>query len=211
MNENPIRCNNDMVRAILDGRKTQARRVIEPQPACDMPGAYFDAYNGGPQWNWWLPDNRLCNGHDIIRCPYGRPGDRLWVQETHSWITLAENEATAMCTDCRRHPDGYPVHMLYRADFGEHDDQPMEWSPFADMPRWASRTNLEVTGVRVQRVQDIGRDDALAEGIAQPEDGIPVTDAVTWFQVLWDSINARRGYGWDVNPFVWVIEFRVIK
>lgn len=157
--ERPILFSGEMVRAILEGRKTQTRRVVKPQPVSPGDGAYFDAYNGGPQWNWWAPDNKQYLAQ-IINCPYGKPGDRLWVREK---ITVA---------------------------------------------RSASSLSLEITNVRVERLQEITFADCIAEGM--PPIG-PENDPEcvrNEFQTGWDSLNAKHGFSWESNPWVWVIEFK---
>jgi hypothetical protein len=170
-----------MVRAILDGRKTQTRRVIKPQPG--------DIHR----------DLLRINYH----CPYGQPGDHLWVRETWSpWADEATKQAA-------RGKD--PV--LYRADYrkgcsaleigGDYN-----WKSSIYMPRWASRITLEIIGVHVERIQDISVNDCMAEGIPINISGMNI---VYFFRDLWDSINKKRGYGWDTNPYVWVIEFKRIS
>lgn len=167
MKARPILFQSDMVRAILDGRKTQTRRVVKPQPQG------FDAH----KMDWG--------------CPYGQPGDLLWVRET-VWIES----------------DGTPV---YRAD-GEFLDgwtqRGLRWRPSIHMPRWASRLTLRVTGVRVQRLQEISCADAACEGMGfHGCMGIPGDKE--WlrmhFQQLWEDINGVES--WGANPWVWVIEF----
>ena len=218
MKERPIIFKGEMVRAILDGRKTQTRRVIKPQPVCDLDGAYFDAYNDGPQWNWWLPDGRMCKGHDIVRCPFGAPGDLLWVREC--WTIFEppleyeggcniEESLKGINNDYLKRCE-----VAYRAD-GEQDG-PVRWRPSIHMPRWASRITLEVKDVRVERVQDISAKDAKKEGDKE-RSGHPEFYAFgpechrRWFSHLWNSINAKRGYSWESNPWVWVVEFEVTK
>jgi len=174
MSEHPILFNTDMVKAILDGRKTQTRRIIKPQPFL---GDKFQNYE--PQ---------------VGKCPYGYEGDRLWVRET-----FAE-------------PFGKGMGVIYRADYGENLHT---WKPSIFMPRWASRITLEVTAVRVERLQEISGKDAQQEGF--PWHGIGATlqfgyrPPLTWFSDLWDSLNAKRGYGWSNNPWVWCISFRKIE
>ena len=135
-------------------------------------------------------------------CPYGRPGDLLWVRETHG-IQLKLGES----------PD-YPKGLVvYRADLPEDSNFQYEgggsaWRPSIHMPRWASRITLEITGVRVERVQDISEKDAIAEGAAFRKDEDGELDA---FNNIWDIINEKRGYSWDNNPWVWVIEFKKVK
>jgi len=167
MKERPILFSGPMVRAILEGRKTQTRRIVKPQPLRDR-GVM--AFNDGE--------------HPQMRCPYGKPGDRLWVRET--WC-----------------PDVEPYTFRYKAD----GDEPLErWRPSIHIPRWASRITLEVVSVRVERLQNISEDDALAEGITLVERG---TSPVDQFNKLWESINGPGS--WEANPWVWVVEFKRIE
>lgn len=207
--ERPIIFSDEMVRAILDGRKTQTRRVVKPHAdwgdhphGIDLP-AQMDAF-AAPDWRH-------------THCPYGKPGDRLWGREAHAVVP-----ATAYAAS---HDDGVPLphrvspdgHMwaVYRQ--GWTRCAPGRWRPSIHMPRWASRILLEVTDVRVERVQDLSEQDAQAEGVVPADEPLDVDDAgiVTWapshreaFAHLWDSINAKRGYGWASNPWVWVVGFK---
>ena len=196
MKEKPIIFSGPMVRAILDGRKTQTRRVVKPQPHETVGGL-------GSMIAW--RDFRWCRGGSIpdvaAECPYGQPGDRLWVRET--WADTSK--------ESRRCP------VSYRATWPPDDEEcrGFAWKPSIFMPRWASRLTLEVTGVRVERVQDITEEDALAEGVAV-DIGLPYCDPETpsarmMFKDLWNSINSRRSFGWDMNPFVWVVSFRRVR
>ncbi len=181
MSEHPILFSAAMVKAILEGRKTQTRRVIKPQPIHNIKHREYIAVIDGSK----------------KQCPYGQPGDRLWVRET--W-QLSE-EAGMYYPETGRLPDTL---CEYAADYSEverKDGGP--WKPSIFMPRWASRITLEVVKVRVERLQDMSYEDAVAEGIDHiyPQGRLQ-------FRMLWDSINAKRGYGWDVNPWVWVVEFK---
>jgi hypothetical protein len=177
--EHPILMSAPMVRAILEGRKTMTRRVVMPAVhliATDDRHAVTDSY-----------------------CPYGAPGERLWVRET--WCCY---------TPELRNPK-------YRAD--RHNDSGWTWRPSIHMPRWASRLTLEVTAVRVERLKEISEEDARAEGVEQCEGGYidamcgpsQGMEAKQAFDSLWDSINAARGFGWSVNPWVWVVSFRRVE
>lgn len=220
MKERPILFSGEMVRAILDDRKTQTRRVVKNQPSEDVNDGrwYADRYNGGPQWCWWgKPGTDVHNkvAHHIGQvCPYGKPGDRLWVRERHA-------RTDAITTIPHYFADGPLPSISYR-----HDVSLLQSYPSIHMPRWASRITLEIVNVRVERVQEITEDDAKSEGAPVgfrtviPVDGKPVgatkpytipSSYIGGFANLWDSINAKRGYGWDFNPWVWVIEFRRIK
>jgi len=196
-NEKPILMSAPMVRAILDGRKTMTRRVIKPQPTeCGLDwvtacGGDFSAWQDA---GLTLDEHSEAGGPCQRVCPYGRPGDRLWVREC-----FAKTGAG----------------FVYKSD--NKIDQPywsiLRWRPSIHMPHRASRITLEIVSVRVERVQEITEDDAKVEGgprgyeLYQSQN----RDCREWFRKLWDSISAKRGYGWGKNPFVWVIEFRISK
>jgi hypothetical protein len=208
--ERPIIMSTDSVRAILAGRKTTTRRVVKPQPY-----AIID--------NWPYIDNPVevvdeatksvktiysdANMNRLVkpaRCPYGQPGDLLYVRETVG-IHLTPEEQP---------PNGY---VLYKADF--QDGATFEWEGGGSawrsalfMPRWASRIKLEVTGVKVERVQDITEENAEAEGATaiDPFENTKIVDNRSVFAGIWNQLNAKRGYSWDSNPWVWVIEFKVL-
>lgn len=172
MLEKPILFNGEMVRAILDGRKTQTRRVIKPPPFC--PHAEVKSRDDGT----WAVCPRYSNHRDndpgkffrVIRCPYGVPGDRLWVRET--WLPF---DAPDHFTDPTKPRDvmvfGRRNGAAYRAEMKDADsercrlDYGYEWRPSITMPRWASRITLEITDIRVQRVSEITEEDAKAEDV----------------------------------------------
>jgi hypothetical protein len=195
MSEKPIIFNGPMVRAIMDGRKTITRRIVKPQP----PQETLEMRLHGDEWlPCWEDDD--CAGCYVAhgdmghrrRCPYGRPGDRLWVRET--W-------ATPMTEPCNRAEKACPQ-FAYRAD-GDCL-YVSSWRPSIHMPRWASRITLEVVAVRVERLNDISGEDSISEGI----DLTGATDiaARQSFRSLWESINGAGS--WAANPWVWVVEFR---
>lgn len=194
--ERPILFSGAMVRAILEGKKAQTRRVITPQP-------------------WWpseaAPDaiSDMCPGFIdgagvAHRCPYGQPGDRLWVRET--WRVGSADRNTIWYRDNGVRVLADAAENLAGKFLGD------KWRPSILMFRWASRLTLEVTDVRVERLQDISEADAREEGIPPKYcDGSGCTceqDVIGEYAELWDALNASRGYGWDVNPFVWVLTFR---
>lgn len=230
--ERPILFSASMVRAILAGRKTQTRRIVKPQvsawePSADWigsnqpskihPAPYFDAYNGGPYWCWWDQWNR--QGPDWIKCPFGKPGERLWVRET--WA-----DVRGMGFDAKDRPG--KMESAYRAEASAEGleiakSYGVKWKPSIHMPRWASRITLEVTGVRVERLQEISETDAIAEGLTRGcKDGKLVKygfDDWPWqswqkdprraFSYLWGSVQTQPDEtGWNGNPWVWVIEFK---
>jgi hypothetical protein len=214
MKERPILFSASMVRAILAGDKTQTRRIAKDVRHPDLgnvyaPGALVLEHE--PQ-------------HVIERaCPYGRPGDRLWVRETwqawhrtsyeyDEWEPVSVKEATAAMKDqnCVLGPTCDSIQ--YRATSKSMGP----WTPSIHMPRWACRILLEITGVRVERLQDISQADAYAEGAMSwaQEQETPIKDLNGGddrmaFMALWESIGGAGS--WDANPWVWVIEFRRVK
>lgn len=227
MTEHPIIFSTPMVRAILDGRKTQTRRVARNQPS---PGNYLDP------------------------CPYGVPGDRLWVRETWAGnrprVCYKADMTSYGVADAIDLDSGevIPDAKLFPETVGIGVPVPKTWRPSIHMPRWATRLFLIVDDVRVQRVQEISEADAVAEGfnrylsahcwegyqrgpddtrhgygqgaghdadnpappppeMQDPERIIEWTSARQCFERTWDTLNAGRGYGWDTNPWVWAITF----
>jgi hypothetical protein len=220
MKERPILFRGELVRAILDGRKTQTRRPVKPG---------------------WIPIVEEClrlNGKWVfstmeydLTTPFGEPGDRLWVRET--WADICHSgDAECHCED------RVPFHRVeYRADTGnprpgdwpeptkhEFQDAP-PWRPSIHMPRWASRITLEITGVRIERIQEISEADCWREGIERSSESPSQASTVfsdyasprRAFNLLWDGTYApnRRGecpgggsFCWAANPWVWVIEYR---
>lgn len=201
--ERPILFSGPMVRAILEGRKTQTRRVVKPQPIENAEGLP----HAGP-WTWWNQSqstSRAVAGcvddaafAECMRehCPYGAVSDRLWVRET--W--------------CDGYPGADPI--LYRASYNGGADH--RWRPSIFMRREHSRLTLGVTAVRVERLQNISEEDAVAEGLPPY-----CCDAPQWspcgchgmeprdhFRDGWNGLNAKRGYSWESNPWVWAITFR---
>lgn len=204
MRERPILFAGPMVRAIINGEKTVTRRVMKPQPK--VTEAYLREHEAWVE-GLTLSDhvnNAWQSGFIDVACPYGEPGDRLWVRETFATLSAGQYEpvkpacgygqevrfaATDPLADCDVGVRGYP------------------WRPSIHMPRWASRILLKITAVRVERVQDISDEQALAEGVDQTNTSIPGY-ARQRFQDLWESINGTGS--WDANPWVWVVEFKRI-
>lgn len=220
--ERPILFNGEMVRAILDGRKTQTRRVIKFKY-----GQHVDEDLDKPNGPMWLWQMDKYGEYHRWPCPYGQPGDTLWVRETVADVnsemgpTLLYKDGRMVgwedfCTEFDRdygagpsfHYGKYPgMKNDWTAWWSDIDlkGEGGHWTPSIHMPRWASRITLEITDVRVERIQGISGIDALAEGIESVYGkGSDITD----FKELWDSINEKRGFGWDKNPWVWVINFR---
>lgn len=221
MKESPILFSGEMVRAILAGRKTQTRMVVKDVSAdCEL---FIDAGDGF--WQQCYRDNTgaIHSKSWLSKCPYGKPGDRLWVRERHARI-----------------PGMVGMHAIHYFADGpmptveqRHDAWLLRSYPSIHMPRWASRITLEIVAVRVERLQDISEGDAMAEGLKTlskdgelykwgipDRDGLPGNDDFGWhwkewesdpraaFHKLWQSIHGPDS--WEKNPFVWVIEFKVI-
>jgi hypothetical protein len=196
--ERPILFSAPMVRALLEGRKTQTRRVVKFRVTGPNPPQTLDFYDGDKWKGTCHEDGR--SGNALKLCPYGVPGDRLWVRETWS-----------MAKSCNVHEP------FYRAD-GEasgrqttlsYHEREARWRPSIFMPRWASRITLEVTDVRVERLQEISEADALAEGAKQHQDKDPDYGYAGWYRALWESINGPDS--WAANPWVWVIEIKRVQ
>lgn len=197
----PIMFSGPMIRAVHDGGKTQTRRVIKPQPHAER--FHKLVHHKGRVGGLWT-DRRLEAAGALGEaryCPYGKVGDLLWVRETHRQLSGI---------DWGDHCRGAPIE--YRAD-GEHPTSDIPWRRPIHMPRWASRTTLEITDIRAQRLQEINENDAQAEGviavISRKIHGW--TPHALEFYLLWDSINAKRGYSWKSNPWVWALTFRMLK
>ena len=213
MKERPIIFNSEMVKAILDGRKTQTRRPIKPQPPefakevfywvnppnipkehCSDIGLYY-RYSGGLVFH--------------KRCPFGEIEDKLWIRETFLYhcdpfMVDPRVHYKADNSDKRvdRLPDGVIVHNW------EHPEN-YKWRPSIHMPRWASRILLEITNIRVQRIQEITNGEVIDEGFGKNE-VLAGETRFTWFVKLWNSTNSNFNL-WHFNPWVWVLEFKRIK
>ena len=199
MKERPILFNAQMVRAILSGSKTQTRRIVKPQPNAVHDGEPYWYIGGYRVWGYRpaaaVP---LRAGGNPLPCPYGQVGDRLWVRE--AWARDDEDGA-----------------LMYRADLGRDPCADLweqgrlegvpryRWRPSIHMQRWACRINLQITDVRIERVQDISRGDAMAEGC--PFSNMAAgPDPRQWYSDLWKQINGPAS--WEPNHWVWVVEFR---
>ncbi|CDY79422.1 Phage-related protein [Caballeronia glathei] len=203
MSERPILFSGPMVRALLDGSKTQTRRVIAQQPsdgwAFEVPPFFGRISSPHPKKGRFGVFVRRGIGTDfpeidLIPCPYGMPGDSLWVRET--W-----NHAPA-AIGATRDEDGP---FAYAAGYATESTIDGKWRPSIHMPRYASRITLEVTSVRVERLHDITDADALAEGVDRTNTSIPGY-ARERFVRLWTSINGNES--WASDPWVWVVEFK---
>lgn len=198
MKERPILFSAPMVRALLAGTKTQTRRAIKA-PASVTSFQHFD----GVRWDRMQGTQR----GDTINCPYGQPGDQLWVRETfrRDLDRLHSRKLIEYAADDQWRDAG----QASAFDFPD-----IGWRPSIHMPRSASRITLEVTGVRIERLQDISEADALAEGVNVHPDhhGKPRTSIyspVQAYRDLWEQINGPGS--WDANPWVWVVEFKHLE
>lgn len=185
--------NGEMVRAILDGRKTQTRRIIKPQPEGTLSGSLSGMWLSRPLNGLLLPKIE-----DIaIHCPFGVVGDRIWVRET--WA-----EAGASALDLKLYRANYPAHVpTHYENVPPAED--VRWTPSIHMPRWASRILLEITDVRVEQLNDISEEDARSEGIS----GSSARDVKEAYAALWRSIYGSDS--WRANPWVYVIKFKRIE
>ncbi|MDE7680132.1 hypothetical protein WIC45_10350 [Enterobacter hormaechei] len=188
MKERGMIFNGEMVRAILDGRKTQTRRLLKwKQTRFTEIGERED----GRRWPWSEDAEHACDFWHP--CPFGTVGDRIWVRET--FCAVPDHEESAGCSA-----------LLYAAD---GNGQYGKWTPSIHMPRWASRITLEITGVRVERLASVSDEDAGKEGYpANPAPYGGTMDKWLWFRGLWDSIYPDQSF--KHNPWVWVIEFKVV-
>jgi hypothetical protein len=227
-----------MVRALLEGRKTQTRRALKPGLVehIRFMGCEEDSRGGPDRENdavirylddedchsgpgWYVSCSEYPEeGSVFMRCPYGVPGDRLWVRET--WAPSLDEHGAA---------DPNTRYVKYRADSGEPSPSeeldwhtwPRSWRPSIFMPRWASRITLEITEVRVQRLRDISEDDARAEGFSSEKmPGVLIRDGKrlpaemaffeprSWFCALWAAINGHESV--KANPWVWALTFKRI-
>lgn len=200
MTDRPILFSGPMVRALLDGRKTQTRRVLNPQPPADMGLVGIYAPKLTAVFGYETPDA----DHKVM-LRY-MPGDRLWVRESgleNRKTRLFIHDATPgrwwTPNDGGRYGASYSDAISRQSLLRDHRVRPS-----IHMPRWASRLTLTVTDVRVQRLQEITPCDCLEEGILPQK-----SKAREDFQDLWDSINAARGFGWDANPWVAAVSFTV--
>ena len=239
--ERPILFSSEMVRAILEGRKTQTRRGIKPE------------------WSRCLDlEDEEDRQQAIDQCPYGKPGDLLWVRETWARVNSGSGPGFAYKADSHfiqpefdgedfgagpsfnyeKYPGDY---CMWYTDLvgGATADEGYRWTPSIHMPRWASRITLEVTDVRVEKVQDISEEDIASEGtpgmvcgryqcsrcngqgegLSMPkgscEDcGGTGDNPIGYWKILWNSINGKRDggiYSWEANPWVWCVSFQVLK
>lgn len=204
MKERPIKFNAEMVRAILAGRKTQTRRIVKPQPIRPIQAA---------SGNWFESDAEGVDAKRPLILKFGEIGDRLWCRET--FLPVADFFGDLEV----------PKKFWYKAD---GDAWFSKWKPSIHMPRSASRITLEITNIRVERLQDISEEDAKAEGVVTGDAGPYWHDSklLGHFRELWNSIHGESKLGedfvlnehggvsaksWEANPYVWVIEFKKLS
>lgn len=186
MKERPILFSGPMVRALLAGTKTQTRRVVKMKHYHQI-----EERDDGSPWPWMYDGEREENSW--MHCPYGQPGDRLWVRE--AFCKIIGQSGGWIETD-------YRATYTHGFRLGDSLGIRKKWTPSIHMPRDASRITLELTGVRVERLQDISEADAQAEG-AYTDPACPAYDA---YRDVWEQINGPGS--WAANPWVWAIEFR---
>ncbi|HCB9327694.1 TPA: morphogenetic protein [Klebsiella variicola] len=207
MKERGMIFNAEMVRAILDGRKTQTRRIMTVQPESSEFGLRYIAESSLAKevgmYFWSQSDACGMKARSKpFACPYGKPGDRIWVRETWARYNIDQNSHD----------------IAYRATTPADWPEEGHWRPSIHMPRWASRILLEITGVRVERLNAISQEDAQAEGMeltgwrptySDPDSGGEVMTPYDNFAELWSSIYGAEN--WQANPWVWVIEFKRVE
>lgn len=223
--ERPILFRPELVKAILDGRKVQTRRLVKPQPdtrgfiatgwcRCDDCG---NDYRRAPK-KCKCGCSLFKTNHAKVSpqfCPFGKPGDVLWVRET--WQQVEQHGATVRpVKQLRESMQG----VCFKADGSNcpitHGEVELVWRPSIHMPRWASRLSLEITGVRVERLKEISEADAIAEGFESSADHCPpgtwLNDSISIdrFARSWDA-NNKPGAQWADNPWLWVLEFKVTR
>lgn len=216
MTERPMLFSGPMVLALLAGSKTQTRRIVKPAPDWERPepmsSTTAEGWQGPLDFAVWA-DNADPEA-DVRRSPYGGPGDSLWVKET--WRPFLE-AVPEWDLSVRYQADG-AFRTIKDGEFGERDWTMPKAAATGNvsplfMPRWASRLNLNVTGIRVERLQDISEADIIAEGVTQTIIGTPRNPhRMTYrasFMDLWESINGPDS--WAANPWVWVVTFDVAE
>ena len=237
MKSRPILFSGPMVRALLDGSKTQTRRIVKSSAKEHMDniqGILTHAvdivpHTGGMMIHGDNPTNydgevQMNDWSTFLPCPYGQPGDQLWVRET---TCIAPKFWSTPDPSSVKDYDGDYRQVSYNADGHCEDamrDYKLKWTPSILVPRWASRITLEITAIRCERLQDISEEDAIAEGIEGGTSDDHFDDywrdygsrvgrfliaARKSYQTLWESINGRGS--WAENPFVWVVEFRRVE
>lgn len=236
MKERGIGFTAEMNLQIRAGNKGNTRRLAKPQPICYLEPPGVRRWEWHPNKNTEIiwgngfqqpaaKDEKDVNFERVVDyCPYGGVGDRLWVKETwcYKWnadgpVSNADGNYDRSCIHYQA--DGYDVAAMDDDGGQKYNKDGTEASPWKSsrfMPRWAARTILEIENVRVERVQEISEADAEAEGTKLYYDDPNRVDRRKpkyreGFHTLWDSINKKRGFGWDMNPWVWAIDFKVVE
>lgn len=222
--EHPILFSADMIRALLNGSKTQTRRPLKGVngageldydfrdfPLAALDRVWFDGKNGEAVFECQIAVDDTSDYR--VRCPFGKPGDRLWVRETWREKAWSKADFTKAGLSERPYVDsgidyyGETLKAVFRADGDHQYFRP--WKPNIHMPRWASRLTLHITDIRIEQIQDITEEDAAAEGVRwgtyEPHECRVCARGA--FMDLWDTIYESRGYGWSVNPWCWIVEF----
>ena len=204
--ERGIIFNGEMVRAILDGSKTQTRRIVKVKPEYDQLGLRFitDSSNPSKIGKYiWTESN--ATGHiqrsKPFKCPFGKVGDHLWVRET--WA-----EAGGSSPELQLYRANYPTHVPSKYE-NVPPSESIRWTPSIHMPRWASRITLEITDIRVERLQAITLGDICKEIGCGLYDFKPATHGFSVWEDTWKSIYGQDS--WQSNPFVWVVEFKRVE
>jgi hypothetical protein len=204
-----------MIRALLDGKKTQTRRIVKSQPQGRLLGLLerpIRSMADEPVLRAWFGASEAENSSKEVTCPYGKPGDLLWIRE--AFIDDRDEYDYALSSAA---PYYKGAGIIFRADVDSDSDPAEGWKPSIHMPRWASRVTLELIEVRVERLWDISEADALAEGVNIQ---LPMFDAEQYdaagmkgnvyreqYRKVWESINGLDS--WDANPWVWALSFDV--
>lgn len=212
MKERPILMSAPMVLATLQGRKTQTRRIVKPL-LVPPSGWEIDPFSDDDYGTEQFYDLSNRKNRVTVKCPYGKPGDRLWVRET--WATIPDEDECSIADLTQMTEECGPATLFYRADPGlKHPCG--KWRPSIHMPKWASRITLEITEVRVQRLRDISENDVLDEGLAICPGGFMLPDWPHYFESpqdaykhLWESLHGKGS--WDANPYVWAISFKRVE
>ena len=219
--ERPIIFSGEMVKAILDGKKTMTRRAVKTQPRDECTEIATSACFGHVEYRSTSEDRQTQSILAKIKCPYGKIGDRLWVRETHH---VVGGTADYEIEEIKQGLQDIKNFVSYKADgYGNPCDG--GWTSPMFMPRWASRILLEITDIRVERLNDISEADCEKEGFrfyplsricfkpcsTKHPSGHGSNNYKSIFGEYWDTLNAKKGYPWSSNPWVWVVEFKVVE